>query len=239
LQCLIKKKEPKIDLISDVIKFVSELNEIRYTGDTLLKTLTRVLSKTFIEKYEYNATMKRFPDPESLLQLKNNMDRVSNNTDTIDVRLSHVENHNTENQIQIQSIREELDFKAAKKHLEAIEEELPRFALKTKLQEVDRKFSKFAKFDYVMELNAKIDILNSEIEKVAKIDYVHKQMNSFSSNLKEAIESFITREAVESQFSIYDAKLKKIRKDFKHELQMFVKLEEDVEDINLKLAETV
>ena len=52
------KKEQKIDLINDVVKFVSELNAIRYSGDTLIKTLARVLSKTFIEKQEYDQRMK-------------------------------------------------------------------------------------------------------------------------------------------------------------------------------------
>ena len=51
-------KEQKVDLINDVVSFVAELNEIRYSGDTLLQTLSRMLSKTFIDKYEYDASFK-------------------------------------------------------------------------------------------------------------------------------------------------------------------------------------
>lgn len=45
-------REQKVDLISDVVLFVKELNEVRHSGDSLLDTLARQLQGVFIHKEE-------------------------------------------------------------------------------------------------------------------------------------------------------------------------------------------
>jgi len=70
-------KSSKVDLISDVVKFVSELNEQRYQGDTILTTLTRVLGRTFIDKYEYDSTMRDVVTTEIMNPFELTLDRIN------------------------------------------------------------------------------------------------------------------------------------------------------------------
>ena len=77
-----------------------------------------------------------------------------------------------------------------------------------KLKEVDNKFIKFAKNDYVIELNAKLELAKTEMTQLAKVDYVTEQIDALSNEIREAISEFVTVKSVEQHFGIYDAKLK-------------------------------
>ena len=62
-----------------------------------------------------------------------------------------------------------------------------------------------------------------------------EQIDALTHDVKEAINSFVSIQVIEEQFGIYEAKLKKIRKEFKEEIDEFLKLEENIEEIESKL----
>ena len=230
------KREKKVDLISDVIKFVSELNNMRYTGDTLMMTLTRMLKKTFIEKYEYDSKMKLLPNAETLMQTKNSIDRLTMNQDMIDVRLRQNEQLTADTQILITACRDELEFKASK---QKIDQQINGLATIAQLREVDRKFLKFAMSEDIQMLKTRIDIMKEEVVKSAKSEDISRLIDKLLNDINESNQKYVTREALDSRLSIYDAKIMKIKKNFKNQFHLFKKLEEDLESTNKKFDKVV
>ena len=84
-------KEGKVDLISDVVKFVAELNEKRYHGDTILKTLMRVMNTMFIDKYEFDMTIKSMASTDTIHAVETTLDRLNFSMDRFDVKMNQFE----------------------------------------------------------------------------------------------------------------------------------------------------
>ena len=59
------------------------------------------------------------------------------------------------------------------------------------------------------------------MEALAKIDYVKKQIDSLSKEIKDTLTEMATHESVKSSFGIIDAKIKKMKRDFKAEISSF------------------
>ena len=94
---------------------------------------------------------------------------------------------------------------------------------------------KFAKNDYVIELNAKLELVKTDISHLAKIDFVTEQIETLTHDVKDAIGSFVTVTIIEEQFGVYDLKLKKLRKEFKEEITELSKIEDSLENIEHKI----
>ena len=124
-----------------------------------------------------------------------------------------------------------------KSHLDIIEVQsyFMKYATLEKLREVDNKFVKYAKNDYAIELNTKIEIVKAEMAQFAKIGYVTEQIDTLSNDIKDAISDFITVRAVEQHFIIFDAKLKKMRKEFKEDIDELGKIEDSIDSIQSKM----
>ena len=134
--------------------------------------------------------------------MQNTVDRVSLTLDTIDVRSSQLEQQIYTQQIEIQALKSELEAKASKDDLDQIIADMSNFVTTNQLKDVDRKFLKFAKLEKVLEVNAKLEILKEQTTKFAKVDYVTEQIDSLSSDIKEAIQDHITRQAVEQKLDM-------------------------------------
>lgn len=108
-------------------------------------------------------------------------------------------------------------------------------ASKAQMKDVERKFQKFALKDNLMEVNAKVELIKDEISNFVKIEYVNHQIESLSNDIKEAIHDHVTKQGMDQRFDIYDAKLKKLRRDIQTEMEEFIKIEDDVKFLQQKL----
>jgi predicted nucleic acid-binding Zn-ribbon protein len=162
------QKEEKIDLISDVIKMVSELNEQRYHGDTILKTLTRFLGRTFIDKYEYDMKMREVVTLDTLDPLQRELDRINRSMEDYDMRINQYESEIGELKKDMKAINEKMNNKVGLEDIHQIQERQTTFATKDEVRTIDMRFSKYAKNEYLTELRSRVEILKENTEKLVQ-----------------------------------------------------------------------
>ena len=63
----------------------------RRSGDTILQTLTRVLSATFIEKYEYDMKTRDMVTRDILNPIENSFHRIDSTVDSHDIKINRFE----------------------------------------------------------------------------------------------------------------------------------------------------
>ena len=172
-----------------------------------------------------------------------NIDRLTNSVDTIDVMLKHTDLIINDHQKEFKRIKDKIDQGTASPltHLDIIEVQshFIKFATLEKLREVDQKLVKYARNDYVIELNAKIELAKADMSHLAKITYVTQQIDSLSNDIKEAIADFVTFNSIDQHFSLFDAKLKKMKKDFKNEIDEIAKVEDAIESMESNMKRFV
>ncbi|CAI2358779.1 unnamed protein product [Moneuplotes crassus] len=87
------------------------------------------------------------------------------------------------------------------------------------------------KLDSMEQLSQTVDFLKLEIDERAKINFVKNQVDSLSNEFKEVISDFATHQSVASAISIIEAKIKKVKRDFKRELECLYVINERIEKL--------
>ena len=94
--------------------------------------------------------------------------------------------------------------------------------------------NRYATTDSVLDLATRVDNLKEEIKVFAKTQDVNNQIELLSNEFKYKISDFITSEAVKSSIGILEAKIRKVKRETKEELEIFEKTINKFQDDYIK-----
>ncbi|CAI2385156.1 unnamed protein product [Moneuplotes crassus] len=186
-------KQEKVDLISDVVKFVAELNESRYEGDTILITLQRLLSSSFVEKSEYAKEMDRVLKRQDLDLLHRNFDRLNTTVDKIDIKVNKLESFIDDIQKDVRNLQFEVNRKSDKTEFKILKETMKSLPREDEIKMIRSKLLKTASLDDLYDVKSRMSIVNEKMEEFMTKKFFSKGMHNVKKDLDVKISQFISK----------------------------------------------
>ena len=207
---------------------MSELNDRRFQGDTILKTLTRVLSFNFVEKNEYDITLRSLVTRDYYDSTERTIDRINSAVDGLDSRISKIEESVENITNGIKDINEAMKAKVGTTEFAKIESKFNSYATLDKLQQIDGKFVKYCKNEYVFELKNRINNMQEYVSQLATVKLLNEKIEKSNQQIYEELENFISIKNVNELFRISNDRLEEIKYDIKNQLKQIMSIQENL-----------
>ena len=183
----------------------------RYQGDSLLKTLIRVIGSTYIDKYEYDIAMRNIPSKDHLESIERNMDRINTTVDHLDISINKFEGMVADLDKDLNIMNDKLINKVDMFELARLEEKFNSYATVEKVQKIDNRFVKYARNEFVYELKHKIEEMNENIKLLAPSTFVQEQIESISKEIYTELTQYSTKNNVNELFDVNNQALDELK----------------------------
>ena len=117
-----------------------------------MKTLTRVLSTSFIDKYEYDMTMRNVITRDYFESVERTIDRINTTVDLLDVKMNKFEDSFHDFNQEIKAMNEVLKSKIGISEISRIESKFNAYSTLDRVQKIENRFVKYCRNDFAFEL---------------------------------------------------------------------------------------
>ncbi|CAI2387835.1 unnamed protein product [Moneuplotes crassus] len=232
-------KEEKVDLISDLIKFVAELNDKRYEGDTILTTFKRVMSSTFIDRYEYDKAMDNAFTKHSFDPFQRTLDRINSTVDTLDVKMNKIEVLFDDLQKDVRNLQFEVTRKSEKTELKELKDHVAKLPRVEEIKTIRARLSKTASLEDFYDVKSRITVVNEKMDSFMTKEYLNKTFFNLKKDLDIKILQFISKKDVLEIIDRMTLKLKNHMKIMDAEVKKIPNLFHNIENLKGHLRNTV
>lgn len=211
-------KGEKVDLISDVVKFVSELNQNRYDGESILATLQRKFQDNFIGRYEYEKSTKDILTTQSLDPLWNSLERVEVSIDSALEKVEKCEQTQRDSQKEMSTMLFEIKRKADFNDFKKLKEKVQSLPGRERFKNIELRLSKTITKEKFEEVKSQFPILKAEMEQFVKKEDLSVEFEKSKQEIEEILQKYITKEEATQLISDRDEEIGKRIENFDDEI---------------------